>query len=163
MELGASFGLLGQLRVLAHLAACTERAVPCQLGIQCLTDMFDCLRSSSGQKETALHAFYYCERVRLFWSHVGEWTARINPKQLVLLDVSYVVDNADPSYRGEKRVVFITILAVARMVILTMRKKGLYDDASFSHRDLILFFRHQLRVKIRCDGKRLDRIIFGKR
>ena len=71
--------------------------------------------------------------------------------------------NVLPPYQGEKRVVFLAILAVARMVIWTMRNKGLYDDANFSHRDLILYFRHQLRVKIRCDRKRLDRITFSKR
>ncbi len=49
------------------------------------------------------------------------------------------------------------------MVIWTTRKKGLYDDANFSHCDLILFFRHQLKVKIRCDRKRLDRITFNGR
>ena len=37
------------------------------------------------------------------------------------------------------------------------------DDANFSHRDLVLYFRHQLRVKIRCDRKRLDRITFNRR
>ena len=31
----------------------------------------------------------------------------------------------------------------------------------FSHRDLVLYFRHQLRIKIRCDRKRLDRITKG--
>ena len=36
-------------------------------------------------------------------------------------------------------------------------------SANFSHRDLILFFWHQLRVKIRCNRKCLDRIIFDKR
>ena len=80
-----------------------------------------------------------------FWDHVGEWTARIEPKKLVLLDVGYVVDNVLPPFHGEKRVVFLAILAVARMVIWTTRNKGLYDDASFSHRDLVLYFRHQLR------------------
>ena len=128
-----------------------------------LADMPDCARCGSGLEETAEHAFYYCERVRPFWDHVGEWTARIEPKQLVLLDVGYVVDNVLPPYQGEKRVVFLAILAVARMVIWTTRNKGLYDDANFSHRDLILYFRHQLRVKIRCDRKRLDRITFSKR
>ena len=52
-----------------------------------LVDIPDCARCCSGLKETAEHAFYYCQRVRLFWDHVGEWTARIEPKQLVLLDV----------------------------------------------------------------------------
>ena len=75
----------------------------------------------------------------------------------------YVGDNVLPPFKGEKRVVFLVILAVARMVIWTTRNKGLYDDANFSHRDLVLYFRHQLRVKIRCDRKRLDGITFSKR
>ena len=123
-----------------------------------LVDMPDCLRCSSGLEEMAEHAFYYRVRVCPFWNHVGEWTARIEPKQLVLLDVGYVVDN-----QGEKCVVILTILAVAKIVIWMTRKKGLYDDANFSYRDLILFFRHQLRVKIRCDRKCLDPITFDKR
>ena len=116
-----------------------------------LADMPDCPRCGSGLEETA-------ERVRPFWDDVGEWMARIEPKQLVLLDVGYVVDNVLPPFQDEKHVVFLAILAVARMVIWTTRKKGLYDDANFSHRDLVLYFRHSLRVKIRCDRKRLDRI-----
>ena len=123
-----------------------------------LADMPDCPRYGSGLEETAEHA-YYCERVRPFWDHVREWTARIEPKQLVLLEVGYDVDNVLP----EQRVVFLAILAVARMVIWSPRKKGLYDDANFSHRDLVLYFRHSLRVKIRCDRKRLDRITFSRR
>ena len=125
-----------------------------------LADMPDCVRCSSDLEETAEHAFYYCEQVRQFWDHVGEWTARIEPNQLALLNVGSFVDNVLPPYQGEKRVVFLAILAVARMVIWTTRK---YDDANFSHRDLVLYFRHQLRVKIRCDRKRLDRITFDKR
>ena len=74
--------------------------------------------------------------------------ARISPKQLMLLDVGSVVDNVDPSYQGEKRVVFLAILDVANMVIWETRNKGLYDGANFSHRDLILFFRHRLRAII---------------
>ena len=52
-----------------------------------LAEILDCARCGSGLEETAEHAFYYCERVRPFWDHVGEWTARIEPKLLVLLDV----------------------------------------------------------------------------
>ena len=89
--------------------------------------------------------------------------ACIEPMQFVLLDVGYVVDNVLPPFRREKCMMFFTILAVARMGIWTMQKKGLYDDAKFSHRDLALYFRHQLRIKIRCYRKRLDRIKFEKR
>ena len=127
------------------------------------TDIPDCARCGSGLEKTADHAFYYCERVCQFWDHVGEWTARIVPEPLVMLDVGYVVNNVLPPFQGETRVVFLAILSVAQMVIWTTRKKGLYDDANFSHRDLVLYFRHQLRVKIRCDRKRLDRITFDKR
>ena len=129
----------------------------------CLAGILDCPRRGSGLEETALHAFYYCERIRPFWSHVEEWSARISPRKLVLLDVGYVVDNVDSLFQGEKRVVVFVILDVARMVILLMRNKGLYEGANFSYRDLILFFRHQLRVKIRCDRRRLDSITFSKR
>ena len=67
------------------------------------------------------------------------------------------------SVSGEKRVVFLAILAVARMGIWMTQKKGLYDGANFSHRDLILYFRHQFWVKIRCDRKLMDRITFNRR
>ena len=123
--------------------------------------MPDCPHCASGLEETAEHTYYF-ERDCPFWDHVGEWTARIEPKQLVLLDVSYVVDNVLPPFQGEKRVVLLAILAVARMMIWQTRKKGLHDNANFSHFDLVLYFRQQLRVKIRCNRKRLDRITFDK-
>ena len=126
-----------------------------------LADMPDYVRCGSGLEETAKLAFYYCERVLPFSHRIQ--AARIESKQLVLLDVGYVVDNLLPLFQGEKRVVFLAILAVARMGILTTWKKDLYDDANFFHRDLILFFRHQHRVKIRCDRKCLDCITFDKR
>ena len=125
--------------------------------------MSDCLCCDRGVKETALHAFYYCEQINQFWSHIREWTARIDFKQFLLLNVGYVVDNGVPPWKGEKRVVFLGILRVARMVVWTTRKKELYDGANFSHRGLILFFRYQLSDKIRCERKGLDCIIFDKR
>ena len=129
----------------------------------CIVDMPDCPHCGSGLEETALHAFYYCERVRLFWSHVKEWTACISPRELVLFNIGYVVDNVNPPFQGEKCVVFLVILALARMVIWQTPNKELCGGANFSYRDLILFFRHQLRVKIRCDRRCLDHITFSKR
>ena len=128
-----------------------------------LADMPDCARCGSGLEETAEHAFYYCERVRPFWDHVGEWTARIEPNSSCCSTLVTSWTTFFLRIRVRSVWCFLAILAVARMVIWTTRNKGLYDDANFSHRDLILYFRHQLRVKIRCDRKRLDRITFSKR
>ena len=81
----------------------------------CIADMPDFPRCGSGLEETASHAFNYFERVCPFWSHVEKWTASISPGELVLLDVGYVLDNVDPPFQDEKRVVFLVILAVARI------------------------------------------------
>ena len=78
-----------------------------------MAKMPDCARCGSGLKETTEHAFNYCDRIRPFWDHVGEWTAHIEPKELVLIDVGYVVDKVLPSFQGEKRVMFLAILTVA--------------------------------------------------
>ena len=69
--------------------------------------MPDCSRYGCDLEEMAEQAFYYFKRVRSFRNHVGEWMARIEPKQLVLLDVGYVIDNVLPQFQGEKRVVFL--------------------------------------------------------
>ena len=36
--------------------------------------------------------------------------AHISPRQLVLLDVGYVMNNVGPPFQGEKHVVFLMIL-----------------------------------------------------
>ena len=51
----------------------------------------------------------------------------------------------------------------SQMVIWEMQKKRLYEGANFSHHDWIMFFRSQLRVKIRCNRKCLDRISLKKK
>ena len=112
-ELGTRIKLLEQLRVLTHLATCTEALPLLSLNFRVgLADMPDCTRCRSGLEETAEHT-YYCKQVCSFWDHVGEWTARIEPKQLVLLDVGYVVNNVLPPFQGEKCLVFLAILAIA--------------------------------------------------
>ena len=80
-------------------------------------DIPDCPLCNRGVEETPVHAFYYCERVRPFWNHEEEGMARIDPNQLVLLNVRYVMDNVEPTWKGEKYVLFLVILAVATMVI----------------------------------------------
>ena len=58
---------------------------------------------------------------------------------------------------------FLCLLGIMRVVIWTTRKKELYDDESFSSQTLVAFYKHQIRVKIRPEGKRLSLLEFGKR
>ena len=45
--------------------------------------------------------------------------------------------------------VFLAILAVARMVIWTTQNKGLYDDANLCHRDLVCAYHFISKWKYR--------------
>ena len=58
-----------------------------------LADMPDGALCCSGSEETPELAF---------WDHVREWTARIEPKKLVLLDIGYVVDIVLPPFKGDR-------------------------------------------------------------
>ena len=58
---------------------------------------------------------------------------------------------------------FLCLLGIMRVVIWTTRKKGLYDDESFSSQTLVAFYKHQNKVKIRSERKRLSSLEFGKR
>ena len=126
-------------------------------------DCPDCPRCDSGEEETASHAFFHCRKVRLLWSYVEEVTARLRPDRRILLDVAYVCDNMAPPLLGVKRMVFRAVLAVARMVIWTSRLNELYDGDVYSEQHLVDFFRHQLKVKIRCDWMSISRLEFNER
>ena len=101
-----------------------------------LADMPDCARCGSGSEETAEHAFYYSKRFRPFWNHIEEWTARIEPKQLILLDVGFGWEACGVS-RGP-----------------SCSSNGNLDDAKVG----IVWRCKLFRVKIRCNRKRLDNI-----
>lgn len=67
----------------------------------------------SDSLKAAEHAFYHCP----LWEHVGGLVTRIETENLLYLDVSYVCDNVSLSWDGLKRMVFLTLLAVTRMVV----------------------------------------------
>ena len=141
LELDARFRLLDQFRVLAHFSSCTERVAPFRLELQggpgklvWLSSLLQWLRRNGW-------AFLLLLRAS---SSVLESRQRVDglhrTQELVLLDSGYMVDNVLPQFQGENRLAFLTILAIARIVIRTTRKKRLYDGSNSSHRDLILFF-----------------------
>ena len=50
---------------------------------------------------------------------VSDVTVSIDPKQLVQLDMVYIINNVDPLLTDGRLMVFLMILAVTRMVIWT--------------------------------------------
>ena len=158
LELGAWFGLLEQFRILAHLAPRTERAAPFQPELQSVPGRY--ARLSSLRQWLRRNSWTRLLLLRVSSSVLGSYRrgGGLNRTQAARAarrwlrrgqcfpsasKWEYPVVFGDPSCRSD------------RMVIWTTRKKGLYDGANLSHRDLILFFRDQFRVKIRCDRKRL--------
>lgn len=67
---------------------------------------------------------------------VGELLVRIAPKKLVLIDRKYASDNVSHPYSGVKRIVFLSLLATARMVIWTVQKEEILRCERCSHQDL---------------------------
>ena len=129
-----------------------------------LVDSSDCLRCSSGAIETCAHALFHCCMVRPLWDYVNELTARLQPHRARLeLDVGYVCDNIAPPLPRVERMVFLTLLAVARKVVWNTRPRGDPGVTPLSTHDLIIYFKHQLKVKIRCDRKRLTPRAFSER
>lgn len=123
-----------------------------------------CTRCNSETDETTVHAFVHCEKLRPLWDYVHEVIMRMEPRTVFLsLDAGYICGNEVPKWSRTKQEVFRTLLAVARMVIWQTRLKELYDGESFTPEQLILCFKHQLRVKIRCQRKSLDPPTFSKR
>ena len=64
---------------------------------------------------------------------------------------------------SDRNIMFLWLLGIMRVVIWTTRKKELYEDESFSSQTLVAFYKHQIKVKIRSERRRLFSLKFGKR
>ena len=142
MELGTKFDPLEQLQVLAHLAARTQCVSPLRLGFQ----------SRSGRHSRLPLAAPVAQKK---W-HANLLLQGTSPSVLESCRSLNGVHRSKAGYNVDNVILRIKVRNVTRI-------KGLHDCANFSHRDLILFFKHELRVKIRCDRKCLERITFEKR
>lgn len=72
----------------------------------------------------------------------------MKPENVLYLDVSYVCDNVAPPWEGRKRLMFLILLGVARMVVWITRKLVVLHEDMLSHNDLIAFFKYQLKTKM---------------
>lgn len=55
-----------------------------------------------------------------FWDQVDDLAAPIDPEHLVSINLAYVCDNVLPPWSGVNRLVFLTLLTVARMWLTRM-------------------------------------------
>lgn len=58
---------------------------------------------------------------------------------------------------------FFLLLGIMRFVIRKMGQEDFYGDGKFSTSQLIVFFKHQLKVKIRAKRRRLSSAKFSER
>ena len=159
LELGAKFGLFEQFRVLAHLVACTERIAPSQLELQSRPGRHAWLRSllqwlgRNGWARLLLQRVGSRRRVDgSHWTQIARAARRWLRRGQRFASVSgweACGVSHDPSCNQNGD--------------LDDAKEGIVWRCKLSYCDFILFFRHQLRDKIRCDRKRLDHITFNKR
>lgn len=72
--------------------------------------MTDCHWCDIDLEETTVSDFH-CPQVRPFWDHV-------DPEHLVSIDLAYVCNNLLPPWPVMKRMMFLILLVVARIVIV---------------------------------------------
>lgn len=80
-----------------------------------------------------------------------------------VLEASSVCSNVVPSMSRDQHYVLLCLLGIMRMVVWTTRQKEFHAGEKFSSLQLVSFFRHQLKVKIRAERARLSSWNFGKR
>ena len=110
-------------------------------------------------EETIGHTFFHCPVVRPLCKLLEGYMVRILNGKFFVLEASSVCSKLN----RQEHYVFLCLLGVMHVVIWTTRKKELYEDESFSSQTLVAFFKHQIKVKIRSERKRLSSLEFGER
>ena len=114
-------------------------------------------------EETIGHAFFHCPVVRPLCKLLEGYMVRILNGKFLVLEASSVCSNVVLKLNRQEHYVFLCLLSVMRVVIWTRGKKELYEDESFSSQTLVAFFKHQIKVKIWSERKRLSSLEFGER
>ena len=114
-------------------------------------------------EETISHAFFHCPVVRPLCKLLEGYMVRILNGKFFVLEASSVCSNVVPRLNRQEHYVFLCLLGVMRVVIWTTRKKELCEGESFSSQTLVAFYKHQIKVKIRSERKRLSSLEFGER
>ncbi|CAE1168983.1 unnamed protein product [Acanthosepion pharaonis] len=120
-------------------------------------------RRCTGEVETIGDAFFQCRTVMPLCKFVEGLMFRMLQGNFFVLEASSVCSNVVPQLTKAEHYVFCCLLGVMRVVMWTTRQKEFYDGEQFTSSQLILYFKHQLKVKIRTERRRLPSSEFGKR
>ena len=79
------------------------------------------------------------------------YMVRVLNGKIFVQEASCVCSNVVPRLNRQEHYVFLCLLGIMYVMIWTTRK----EDESFSSQTLVSFFKHQIKVKIRSERKRL--------
>ena len=115
------------------------------------------------EEESLEHAFFSCPVVKPLLKVLEGIMVRIQYGKPFTLGVRAALNNVVTSLARDKLYVFLCLLGVMRIVIWTTRKEEHYGGESFSSQALVAFYKHQIKVKIRSEKKRLSSFMFNER
>ena len=121
----------------------------------------ECVRCGD-MEESLEHAFVHCSIVRPVCQLVEGFMVRVLNVPFFALDASVMCSNVVPFQDKRKHYVLQCLLGIMRVVIWTTRQKGFHEGESFTPLQLIAYFRHQLKVKIRVERRRLSSSEFNE-
>ena len=127
-----------------------------------LVDTPECMRCGDWG-ESIEHAFYHCRFARPLCELVESYMVRVLRRPSFALEASNVCSNVSPPLEKIEKYIFLCVLGIMRVVIWTTRQKGRYEDQFYSPEQLVGFFKHQLKVKIRTERVRLSQTAFNER
>lgn len=122
----------------------------------------ECVRCGDWE-ESIEHAFFHCDVVQPLCRLIEGYMVRVLDGKFFVLEASSVCSNVVPSISRDQHYVLLCLLGIMRMVVWTTRQKEFHAGEKFSSLQLVSFFRHQLKVKIRAERARLSSWNFGKR
>lgn len=124
--------------------------------------MPNCVRCG-GAVESLGFIFFDCSVVRPLCKLIEGYMVRVLGGKSFVLEARSVCSNVVPQMKRNEHYVFLCLLGIMRVVIWMTRQKEFYGGEKFSSSQLVLFFKHQLKIKIRAERKRLSSSKFGER
>ena len=121
-----------------------------------------CVRCGGGIESMA-HAFFHCPAVQPLCKLLEGFMVRMLRGGFFVLEASSVCSNVVPSLDRKIHYVFLCLLGIMRVVIWTTRNMVVHEGESFSSWALVAFYKHQIKVKIKSERKRLSSVVFGER